>query len=262
MFKKKSRFLASCVLASVILSGTPTVFAGASDIDVNYRYWHPTFNAKVGPAESGGAIVPWVDAKDQLGVADHSINDLRLSWKLNEQSKVQIDYFSTSLQGTGTPKFKMGGWDLSTGTFKTDVDVKNLQVAWVKYTDEYAGGAIRQGFMLGLRNVRIDAVSNQIDGGDGHFTKNFNITFPTAGLVLETGRDSRISGFGSLSGAYAGSKGYFYDAEVGAKSFLDQKKTLNATVGYRVLKIKADKSNGDKLDTTIYGPFFGVEKNF
>ncbi|MBP2628365.1 MAG: hypothetical protein H6Q68_3076 [Firmicutes bacterium] len=260
MFRNGSRLLASCVLASVILSGSHTVFA-SGDIDVSYRYWKPTFSAKVGPAESGGVTVPWVDAKSQLGVASRSINDLRLSWQLTENSKVQIDSFSTSLHGTGTPNFKMGSWDLSVGKFKTDVDFKDLQVSWVKYTNEYAGGDIRHGYTLGLRNVRINAVSNQIDGTE-HFTKDFNIIFPTVGLVFETNRESRISGFASLSGAYAGSKGHFYDAELGGKSFIDDQKSLSVTAGYRILKIKANKDNGDKLDTRINGPFFGVEKNF
>ena len=261
MFNKSSRLLVACALASVVLSGSHTVFA-SGDIDVSYRYWNPTISAKVGPAESGGVIVPWVDAKENLGIAEHNINDMRLSWKLNEKSKVEIDYFNSSFHGTATPNFKMNGWDLSAGRFKTDVDIKNLQVSWVKYTNKYENDDTRQGFMLGLRNVRIDAVSNQIDGGTGHFTKNFNILFPTVGMVFETGRTSQISGFASLSGAYAGNKGYFYDAEIGGKSFLDSQKSLSVTAGYRILKIKADKDNGDKLDTTISGPFFGAEKKF
>jgi len=260
MFRKGSRLLASGVLASVMLSGPQTAFA-SSDIDVSYRYWKPSISAKAGPAQFGGVNVDWLDAKTQLGITDQSLNDLRLSWRMNDSSKLQIASFSGSYSGTAAPKFSMNGYNLSAGTFKTDVDVKDLLVSWTKYTHESAGGDTRYGYMLGVKNVRIDDASNQV-GGPLHFTKNFNITFPTVGLVIETGRRSPISGFAALSGAYAGSKGSFYDAEVGAKAFVDNKKTISASVGYRYLKIKAEKTNGDKLDISMSGPFFGIEKKF
>lgn len=260
MFKKGSRLLVAGALSSVMLGGLPTAFA-SNDLDVSYRYWKPSIGAKVGPAQLGGVNVNWLDAKQQLGIANHSINNLRLAWNINDNSKIQLDGFTDSFSATAVPRFSMNGWNLSVGTFKTDVDVKNLQASWTKYTNNSANGDQRYGYMLGLRNVRIDVNSNQLDGTN-HFNKNFNIIFPTIGLVLETGRTGPINGFASLSGAYVGSRGYFYDTEIGAKAFLDKQKTLSATLGYRYLKIKANKDNGDKLDATMRGPFFGVEKKF
>lgn len=260
MLRKSSRMLASCVLASVMVSGSHAASA-SDDLDVSYRYWKPSISAKVGPATLGGVKVDWLDAKQQLGITDHSLNDLRLSWRMNENSKIQIESFSSAFNATATPNFSINGFNLSAGTFKTDVDVKDLQVSWVKYTNQSTSGDSRSGFMLGVKNVRIDVASNQI-GSPLRVTKNFNLTFPTVGFVLETGRNSPINGFASLSGSYAGNEGYFYDTEVGGKAFLDHKKTISATIGYRLLKIKAEKTNGDKLDASISGPFVGVEKKF
>ena len=260
MFRKKSRLLVSCLLSSAMLSGAHTAFA-SSDIDVSYRYWKPSINDKVGPVAIGGMKVDWVDAKQQLGITDHAINNLRLTWHLNKSSKIQIDSFRDSFSGTATPNFNFNGFNVSAGTFKTDVDVKDLQVVWAKYTNEYAGGNTRHGYMLGLKSVRVNVVSNQI-GGSLQVSKNFNLTFPTAGLMFETGLKSPISSFATLTGSYLNNQKYFYDAEVGAKAFVDKKKTLSVTAGYRYLTIKSEQATWEKLNTTMNGAFFGVEKKF
>lgn len=260
MLIKSSRLLASYVLTLVLLSGSHTVFA-KGDIDVSYRYWKPSLNDKVGPVAIGGMKVDWIDAKQQLGIVDHGIDNLRLTWHLDEKSKIQIDSFNDSFNGTATPNFSFNGFNVSAGTFKTNVDVKDLQVVWAKYTNEYGGGDSRRGFMLGLKSVRINVLSNQI-GGPAQVTKNFNLTFPTAGVMFETGRKGPINGFASLSGSYLSTDKYFYDAEIGAKTFVDKKKTLSVTAGYRYMKIKSEQSAWSKLNITMHGPFFGIEKKF
>ena len=260
MLNNNSRLFASCVLSSVMLSGSHTAFAN-SDIDVSYRYWKPSISDRVGPVAIGGVKVDWLDAKKQLGITDHGINNLRLSWHLTKSSMIQIDSFNDSFSGTATPAFKFNGFNVSAGTFKTDVDVRDLQVVWKKYTNEYAGGNSRHGYMLGVKSVNIDVVSNQIDG-PARVTKDFNLTFPTVGIMYETGLKSPINGFATLSGSYMSNKKFFYDAEIGVKAFVDKKKTLSATAGYRYLTIKAEEATWEKLNTTMKGPFFGIEKKF
>jgi hypothetical protein len=259
MLRKSSRLLASCMLTSVILSGTHTVLAGS--FDVSYRYWNPSLRDKVGPVAVNGMKVDWVDAKEQLGIVDHSINGLRLNWNFDEKSKIQIDSFHDSFNGTATPNFSFNGFNVSAGTFKTNVDVKDLQVVWAKYTNEYAQDNSRHGFMVGLKNVRINVVSDQV-GGPAQVTRNFNLTFPTLGVMFETGRKDPINSFASLSGSYLNNDKYFYDAEIGARAFLDTKKSLSVTAGYRYMKIKSEQSAWSKINTTMSGPFLGVEKKF
>lgn len=258
----KCKRLMMGVLAFSVIAGTSSVGLAKGDIDLSYTYWKPSLTANVGPAEMNGAKVDSIEARSQLGIAEENIGELRLTWSANDRDKWQVQYFDTSFHGTAVPRVKVFGYDLSAGTFNTNVSAKDLQVAWIKSMNSDPEDETKVGILYGIRNVRINADSTQIAGGTARFTKDFNVTFPTIGVVAETGLDNPISGFASLSGAYAGSRGHFYDGEVGAKAFLNESRSASLSAGYRYLKIKADKSNGDKLDTKLSGPFFTATYRF
>ena len=245
--------------SAMLLGGSSTSFAG--DVDFSYRYWLSSIDAKCGPAVVGSVSVDTVDAKDALGIQDENVSDYQLDWHLDKNHKLQFNYFSSAFAGTAIPNMKINGWDMSVGTFHTEVSAKNLQAAWVRYYDNDLTDDTRYGLVLGVRNIRIDADSTQVDGSL-RFTKNFNLTFPTIGFTAETGLTGNLQGFAGLSGAYAGSRGHFYDGEAGIRTYLDEKHDVSLTAGYRLLKVKAKKDNGDKLDAKLSGPFFSAVYRF
>ncbi len=258
------QFAKSCsimVLSAAMLFSGSGLAAANGDIDVSYRYWLPSIDAKSGPAVVGSVSVDMVDAKKALGVQDENIGEFQLDYNLDKNHKLLFSYFSSAFSGTAVPNMKINGWDMSAGTFHTEVSAKNLQAAWVRYFDNELTDDTRYGLVLGVRNVRINADSTQVDGSL-NFTKDFNLIFPTVGFTVETGLTGKLHGFAVLSGAYAGSRGYFYDGEAGVRTYLDEKQNVSLSAGYRALKVKAEKSNGDKLDAKISGPFVSAMYRF
>ena len=246
--------------AAMLLCGSSLSFANG-DVDFSYRYWLSSIDAQSGPAVVGSASVDMVDAKDALGIQDENIGDFQLDWHIDHTHKVQLNYFSSEVSGTAVPNMRINGWDLTAGTFHTEVSIKNFQAAYVRYFDNELTPDKRYGLILGLRNVRVNADSTQLDGSL-RFTKDFNLNFPTVGFTVETGLTGKLQGFAGLSGAYAGSRGYFYDGEAGLRTYLGKKHDVSLTAGYRLLKVKAEKSNGDKLDAKLSGPFFAASYRF
>jgi len=259
-----NKFVRSCsimLLSATMLLGVSGISSANGDVDFSYRYWLSSIEAKSGPAVVGSISVDMVDAKDALGIKDKNVGDFQLDWAIDKNHKLQFNYFSSSFAGTAIPNMRIDGWDLTAGTFHTEVSAKNFQAAWVRYFDNELTDDTRCGLVLGVRNLRINADSAQVDGSL-RFTKDFNLIFPTVGFTVETGLTGNLQGFAGLSGAYAGSRGHFYDGEAGLRTYLDEKHDVSLTAGYRLLKVKAKKDNGDKLDAKLSGPFFSAMYRF
>lgn len=252
-------------LCSLLLVGFSSVASAndnthANTVELDYRYWKPQINATAGPAIVGGITVDSVDVRDKLGLQDKGFGEYQLRYHLNDKSALKFSYFDAGFSGTATPNIIWGGMNLTGGEFHTTVDFKNTEITWEKYITNDSD--TKQALTFGLRNVKIEAYSARTDGSGISFNKDFNILFPTLGVTYAGGLESPISTFGGLSVSYAGSRGHFLDAELGAKAFLNEERTTSFTAGYRYYKIKGEKSGGDKFDATLKGPFFEAAFRF
>jgi len=251
------------VLAAVGVMLAAAGVSQANEVDFSYRYWLPHVSGTVGPATVSGVLVDSVDIKHSLGIENRNVGDFRLSLAINKTNKLNLDYLDTSFSGTGQPGGQIAGVPFLAGIdYHTDVKTKNAQLSWTRYLNKDMEDDTVMGVVAGLRNVKIDATSVPVGGGNT-LTKNFDVIFPSIGFTVETGRTGPVKSFMELSGAYAGSRGYFYDGSAGIKTSLGEDNSdISFTAGYRVLEVKAKNSGGDNVKSRLSGPFFNVTFKF
>ena len=249
------RFITGFLICMVVWI-MPGISQANENLSITYRYWLPNMDAKIGTAEIGGNHYEYIDAEETFGLKEENIGDLQLSWQMDDRNQVRLGYLDTSFKGTGTPTGTIAGVIFTGGEIETKFSIENIQAEWVKYLPSDVDHDTRFAVVGGIRSLRINATS------EGLPERNFNKVFPTIGFAVETGIGSPVSGFINFSGAYAGNKGYFYDADAGLKAYLDKKKNTSVTVGYRMLKINADKNSDEKFDAKLTGPFFSASVRF
>ena len=264
MIKTKISRLIAATIGSLIF-GSCTVGL-ANDIELNLRYWKPTLAADVkNGAVIGNIRIPSVDIKNELGVQDKNITQFSLAWNHSRDNRLQLDYDNSTFYGDiyRTSTITIFGRVFSKDArFITNVDTKNTRLVWTHYyNDPVDRDETKLGIMYGISHVKIDAVSTSTILPTPN-TKNFNVLFPTIGASAEFGLSQPVSSFFSISGAYAGSKGHVYNAEMGLKAKLGSKKQTELMVGYRLLKINVKNSADEELDTQLKGPFFAATYRF
>jgi len=251
------------VLAFIIL--TPCVaFAQKKDVTIELegRWWFTDLQSKVKVTDSNG-IGTDIDLKDDLGLKDEGLPEIRLTWYTGKKSKIWAAYGQVGYDGDENVQktIQFGDTTYTLGTrVKTELDMKYLDVDWAWQFIYIDKGLFKAGTLLGAKVFWLNASLEAPDLATPIKEKE-KITFglPTLGIALDFNPHKMLNIYAQGSGLYAGSYGYLYDAEIGIK--LIPIKILSIVGGYRIMQLKAEDGD-DYAKAKLYGPFVGVTVRF
>jgi hypothetical protein len=251
------------LLVLVILVFTPG-FAFAqkgATLELEGRYWIPDYRGKVKISET--LIDTEIDFKRDLGIKDENFPEVRLTWYTGPKSKIRLAYTQTGFEGDENLNrtIEFDGQTYTAGTrVETDVKVKYLRLGWAWQFIDIGKGVVKLGTLLEGKGfwgkVSLDAPDLSPSVKE---SEKFLFGLPTIGIALDIHPHKMVNIFAEGSGLTAGSYGYTYDAEVGAK--LIPVKFLTIIGGYRIFGLKA-KHNQDYAELMFHGPFAGATLRF
>jgi hypothetical protein len=227
----------------------------AQDVNMEFegRYWITDLTAKAKVVES--SIGTDFDFKSDLGIKDENFPEARFMWHTSENSKVSLAYTLVNYGGQQdiTRTIEFNGKSYTAGTrVNSELDIQYFRLGWTRHLLNL-GDKIKVGMILDLKGISADMsleAPNLIPAINE--SKSFIGGLPTLGAALEVNPLEKINLFAEISGLPAGSFGYFFDAEAGAK--IIPIKNFSVSVGYRIIDIKAE-NDPDFVKVKISGPF-------
>ena len=230
-------------------------------VELEGRYWITDFTAEAKVTESG--IGTDIDLKDDLGLKDEDLPDVRFTWNTGPKSKLRLAYSQVAYSGDETIErtIEFAGETYTVGTrVITDFDVKYLRLGWAWQFINIANGRVKLGTLLEAKGALIDISldapylippikeSERFIGG-----------LPTVGAALDINPHKLVNIFAEVSGIYAGKYGYFLDGEAGIK--IIPIKYVSILGGYRILDFQVE-DDPDLAQLRISGPFVGITLRF
>lgn len=264
MKKRLMRFILSFATGTLLLAQGAAFAEKAPEApEFTYRYWLAKLDGQLGPVTGAGGAVTAdsIDLKQSLGIKDQNISDGELRFGINSNTSVKLGYLNTTLSGTGTPDTTIAGIPFAPGvSYHTNAKLQSIDAALVRNLS-HEDDEVKTTFQIGIRSMKIEATSTPAVAALPTEHKNFDVVFPTIGFGIEGDTASSIRPFAEIAGAYAGSKGHFYDASVGVKSYYGKNNNTALTAGYRILDMEA-KPHSDKLKAKLSGMFFSASFRF
>jgi hypothetical protein len=250
------------VACCVAVSGT---FASAQVLEVEERYWPATLTATVRVTGDGqlSSDLTTIDLKDDLGLQDKNLNELRLVLFTGPRSKLRIanmkmDYSADQdIQRT----ILFDGQFYTVGTrVLTKLNLEYWRYGWIW---EFVGGPyskVKIGTLVEAKRISVDA---QLSAPEltppATERKSFSQTVPTIGLVLDANPSPAVNIYAEVSGISAGSRGHALDGEAGVKLIVGRHLTLGGGYRYFDLEVKDDPDFA-KLQNA--GPFASASLRF
>ena len=252
------------LLALVIFAFTPCLAFAQKDVTLEFegRYW---FTNLQGEIKVTGSIGRGTDIylKEDLGIKDEGIPEVRLTWYPGKKSKIWAAYGQVGYNGDGNVQrmIQFGDVIYPLGArVTTDLDIKYLDLAWVWQFISIDNGFFKLGTLL---EAKVFWVNGSLEAPNlpslVKESEKFVFGLPTLGVALDLNPHRMLNIYAQGSGLYAGSYGYVYDAEIGIK--LIPIKILSIVGGYRIMQFKVEH-NEDFAKVRLYGPFVGVTVRF
>jgi len=248
----------------VIIVFTPCIAFAQKDVTIELegRYWFTELQGKIKVTDSNG-IGTDIDLKDDLGIKDEGIPELRLTWYTGKKSKIWAAYGQVGYEGDEniqrTIEFNGTTYSFETRV-TTDLDIKYLDVAWAWQFIYIDNGLFKLGTLLKAKVLWVNASLEAPDlPSPAKVSEKFVFGLPTLGVALDFNPHKMLNIYAQGAGLYAGSYGYVYDAEIGIK--LIPIKILSIVGGYRIMEVKAEHDD-DYGKAKLYGPFVGVTVRF
>jgi len=206
---------------------------------LEYVRWFPSLT---GELQKGAGDVPGtlVDLKDDLGIEDHSSNELKAVLRLGGRAKLRAAYTPLDYDGDVIASRPF----LFDGTFfrkdaQTVTSLKGALWSGDFGFDVLRGGWGYLGLLVGARVLDVDAVIVQPTEGRRE-TGTLQAPVPVLGV---SGRlyVGRISLSAEISGLTIGSRGTLYDAEGHARYHLTDRLAVGG--GFRLLSVRGEDGN-------------------
>lgn len=243
----------------------PLAQAGAEDLkitaevryfcpDLDFKYTHSSVKVYQGePLNS--PISHTLDFADNLGTEADNGPEIRIGIGKNWQ----ISYMKIDSHGRQVPN-QWFDWHGSAyrGTTESDVDMSYLRLAYRQpWIDNERMNAY---WLVDVKDVKLEAKAHDILSGRMEHRKEHQ-AMPTLGAGIDAAIDKteRWRGNAEVSYLPAGSYGQSYDIEAGISYAVDDQ--FAVSLGYRVIRIKADKDD-EGVDFRLKGPYFGIRGSF
>lgn len=250
----KIAFLAVCLL----LLGAP---AAAQVIELEGRYWFADLD---GSARVTSDSVPGTrfDLKDDLGVDDENLPEVRLIFWTGPNSRIRLGYLYGKFEGDTTldRTIQFDGTTFPASTrVQSEFELHYGRLGWA-YMFPVVPGIFKVGPLLELKGVFLDAeLKTEAAGTAVRESAKLPIAFPTIGAMVNLIPHRMLEIFGEASGIPFGDLGYVLDAEAGLRFVPVGWLTLAA--GYRLLDVRVgDDDDFGKLK--LSGPFVSVSVRF
>ncbi|MFH1176148.1 MAG: hypothetical protein V1750_01980 [Acidobacteriota bacterium] len=247
-------------VAAIVMLLAPAALAQPK-VEIEGRYWKSTLaaDARVGNGELGTAF----DFKDDLGMTDKNITDLRLIFNTGPRSRIRLGYLQVAYAGDASVSrtIEFSGQTYTVGTrVLSALDKKYGRLGWIWQFVNAGNGAFRLGTLLEVKQLAIEArlAANELQPPE-RASEKFDAMLPTIGLALDIVPHRGLDIFAELSGISAGSKGSMVDGEAGIK--IVPVPSLAIIASYRVLELKY-KDKPDYANLKISGPFAGLSLRF
>lgn len=248
----------------VMIVFTPCIAFAQKDVTIELegRYWFTELQGKIKVTDSNG-IGTDIDLKDDLGIKDEGIPELRLTWYPGKKSKIWAAYAQVGYEGDEniqkTIEFNGVTYPLA-ARVTTDVDIQYLNLAWAWQFINIDNGFFKLGTLLEAKVLWVKASLEAPDlSPPVKESDKFVFGLPTLGVALDFNPHRMLNIYAQGSGLYAGSYGYLYDAEIGIK--LIPIKILSIVGGYRIMQFRAEHDD-DYAKVKLQGPFVGVTVRF
>jgi hypothetical protein len=155
---------------------------------------------------------------------------------------------------------QFGGETYTAGTrVVTDAEIEYLRVGWawqfINIHDYFKLGTLIEAKVIWFKGS-LEAINLVPPVKE---SEKFVFGLPTIGIALDLNPHKILNIFGEVSGLYAGSYGYVYDAEIGIK--LIPIRILSILGGYRIMEFRAEYHD-DYATLRIHGPFVGATVRF
>ena len=248
----KSFLFSVCVLFFMITSS----FAG-SLIEVEGRYWVADLEgkAKVTTASSVGTDI---NLKDDLGVKDEDLPEVRATLSLLGSSKLRLAYTQVGYSGNQdiTRAVVFDGQTYSLGVnVDSDVDLQYIRLGWIweflNISDKIKISSLIEAKVFIIEASLTTPVISE--------SENFTGGVPSLGAIVEFQPFNKIGIFAEVSGIDVGRYGTLYDAEIGIK--INPIDSISINVGYRTFDLNFE-NDSDYAKLKITGPFFSGEFRF
>lgn len=240
-------------------------------VELEQRFWLADIAAHgriKSPAWTGS-----IDLKKDLGFQNTDLAPMKLSWRINENSSLYVDYFNGQYAGQTVHKQRQ---DFLGGLFSREVtyDVtEQLQlsywkIGWRKYWRNLSSNKIKMGFLLDAKTVSVHGsagVWSSIQGSSSTFASGneaWRMTLPTVGFIVTAQPRPGTKLNMEVSGLSTGSKGFtFLDYETSLEVAIGHKKNTSIVTGYRVIDYHNRRQRGgSSLDSfTLGGAFYGIK---
>jgi hypothetical protein len=256
----KGLVLVACCLAFL---GTS---ASAQVLEVEGRYWPASLTATVRVMGDSGQVpsdLATIDLKDDLGLKDKNLEDIRLALFTGPNSRLRVAYvkmdYSADQDVQRTILFNGQLYTVGTRVL-TKLKLEYWRYGWIW---EFVGGPyskVKFGTLLEAKRISVDAgLSAPQLTPPVNERKSFSQTVPTVGLVLDLNPSPAVNIFAEVSGISAGSRGHALDGEAGVKLILGRHLTLGG--GYRYFNLEV-KDDPDFAKLRNAGPFVGASLRF
>ncbi len=231
-------------------------------LELEGRLGSPILTAHARAAVSGEPATD-VDLKRDLGIDDRQFLEARLTWRVGRQHRFRLSYAAIAYRGDRvvqtTVRFRGRTYEFGTRV----VSEFRLQYARLGWTWQWIGlgdGAVRLGPLVDLKGLWAEGSLAAPDLlVPVSAARTWRLGVPTAGAALDVRPAAWIGLFAEVSGLPVGSRGAFWDWEVGVEVM--PIRYLRLSGGYRYLHGRAE-SAADFVRVTLAGPFLAAALGF
>jgi len=258
----RSRHILKQLLVSVGLFVALPSVAAAQRIALDASAWVPSVMAAEAKVEGGALPGTAFDFKQDLGIDDEPLADLRLSVFTGPNSRLRLAYTRASYAGDTildrTIQFNGSVFPASTRVV-SDLDLHYARLGWIwqlpVIPDKLRVGPVVEAKAF-VASATLDAPATTPRLRE---TERVAVVIPSAGLALDLSLHPLIDLFAEGSALTLGDRGRVIDAEAGVRVHLV--KFLTMIAGYRFFEVRGEEDHSFAR-LQLSGPFVGVTFRF
>ncbi len=244
---------------SVVLLGYGV--ASAQLLEVEGRYWFSDLKAS---AQVDGSLLQGtrVDFKDDLGLGDENLPELRVSIGLGPLGRLRAAYTRAMFEGTETLERTITFDDTTfAATMRVDseLELHYARFGWI-WQFPVVPGVFRIGPIIEAKGILAEASIETRDITPRiRESATFPLLLPTIGVALDLTPHRAFHLFAEASGLPAGNLGHLVDAEAGIRVI--PIRFLSVSAGYRIFDVRVEDDD-DFGKFRLSGPFVGASLRF
>lgn len=208
-----------------------------------------------------------IDLKQDLGLENESLLQMRLSWRPNPTKEFRIESFDTYYHGQGLVRYRYI-FEFTAQT-KEEMHLAYQRVVWINYGKPQAKQKLQTAFLYDIKRAAMRGTGeasvtthNSTHPSEYRGAYSWQGMMPTIGAaaVYQLDANSRINV--EASGITTGSKGFsFLDWKADGELLLGHKSNTSVVLGYRSIAYKNMRQTDDsKLAAVkIAGYYWGVK---